>query len=460
MTDYEFLICNLHINRIMQLLISFCNSYQSPGSVSIGVLNPDTMEFNAIKLPVEVPQTGIEGLAVSSSFLFLGLQHTFNGDLNLVFDEMEIRNTPPALLVFDRLSFKLINYYIFQKVKDVHSFLILEDESNLYVVSTGTDEVIKVKLNGSEVISEEVFWRPELTGERSDNYHLNSIYEFERDIYVSGFGKKAKGETWSLAGNGFIYNISKNKEILSGLQQPHSVTSIDGRIAFCESKAKKFRFIDSEEEIELPGYVRGLCIINNKIFVGTSARRTKSKSTGKIVDFEGLENSKCSISRISNQNFQIEQTIDLKEYANEIYEFLPITSTYLWPIYKPKNHYYQNQEAWCSKVDAALNDVKSIIPLGETFILVDNNEWGITSVPERKYLPFLEREGIYYGNPETDKVAISEIERMKQQDARYIIFGWNCFWWLDHYSEVNDYLSKYERVLKNERIIAFKLQDK
>ncbi len=74
----------------MDVLISFTNAYKTPGSPSLGLLHTDTMEFNVIELPAEIPQTGMLGLAVSSQYLFIGLQHAYGEWNNLFFDEAKI----------------------------------------------------------------------------------------------------------------------------------------------------------------------------------------------------------------------------------------------------------------------------------------------------------------------------------------------------------------------------------
>lgn len=118
----------------MEILVSFCNLRSMPEQPALGLLNADTMNFRVLKLPPEVPSaTGMMGLAISSRFVFVGLQ--VSGGAKAAF-------SPPGLLIFDRTDFSFVHHYVFRLVKDIHSLWLSKDETRLYVVSTGTDEVI------------------------------------------------------------------------------------------------------------------------------------------------------------------------------------------------------------------------------------------------------------------------------------------------------------------------------
>ncbi len=105
------------------------------------------------------------------------------------------------------------------------------------------------------------------------------------------------------------------------------------------------------------------------------------------------------------------------------------------------------------------HDLVSLIPAGETFILADQAEFGEQIAPGRRQLPFLERDGLYYGPPADDETAIREFERMRQAGAGFVVFGWPAFWWLDYYSELQRHLrSEYRCVLANDRVVVFDLR--
>ena len=115
--------------------------------------------------------------------------------------------------------------------------------------------------------------------------------------------------------------------------------------------------------------------------------------------------------------------------------------------------------SWVNKLHCAVKDIGSIIPIEVIIVLVDEGLFGTKTFAGRRTLPFLEREGQYWGAPPDDKTAIGELERMRQAGASFMVIGWPAFWYLDYYSELRDYLnSKFRCVLNNSRIIVFDLR--
>ena len=106
--------------------------------------------------------------------------------------------------------------------------------------------------------------------------------------------------------------------------------------------------------------------------------------------------------------------------------------------------------------DQALTHLGTILPLGSCYILVDNNQFETKGRPQDRVLPFLERNGQYWGNPTDDAQAIHELERMRLGGASFIVFAWNTFWWLDHYAEFAAYInSTASCILSDERLTIF-----
>ena len=99
-----------------------------------------------------------------------------------------------------------------------------------------------------------------------------------------------------------------------------------------------------------------------------------------------------------------------------------------------------------------------LIPSGATFLLVDSETVGTLPVDGRIGLPFLEREGAYWGPPADDAQAIRELERMRGEGAAYVVISWPSFWWLDHYAGFNRYLrAGFRCLLDNDSVKVFDL---
>ncbi len=113
---------------------------------------------------------------------------------------------------------------------------------------------------------------------------------------------------------------------------------------------------------------------------------------------------------------------------------------------------------WVNKLSRMANDIESVIPKESFFILVDEAKLESKIFARWCTIPFLEKNGLYWGSPSDDHTAISELERLRKAGANFIVFGWPAFWWLDHYTELNHYLrERYRCVLQNDRLIVFDL---
>jgi len=103
-------------------------------------------------------------------------------------------------------------------------------------------------------------------------------------------------------------------------------------------------------------------------------------------------------------------------------------------------------------------EIRKLIPRGIKFVLVDEEQIRKTSRLENA-TPFLEKDGQYWGAPENDSTAIREIERMRQDNAQFIVFISSTFWWLDHYKQFQQHLrSHYLCVREDEHLVAFNLR--
>lgn len=108
----------------------------------------------------------------------------------------------------------------------------------------------------------------------------------------------------------------------------------------------------------------------------------------------------------------------------------------------------------------AADEISSLTAQNASFVLVDNNEMGDEITPGgRRKVPFIERNGEYWGPPEDDMTATLELERLRREGASHVVFAWPAFWWLNHYARFSQYLREnYCCVLENERLIVFDLR--
>jgi glycosyltransferase involved in cell wall biosynthesis len=116
------------------------------------------------------------------------------------------------------------------------------------------------------------------------------------------------------------------------------------------------------------------------------------------------------------------------------------------------------RNTWYFRLERAMQEIGATVPPGNSFILVDQDQWGM-STASRPPIPFLERDGKYWGNPPDDETAVRELERLRQAGASFIVFGWPAFWWLDDYLGLHHFLrSQFRCVLKTDCVIIFDLR--
>jgi hypothetical protein len=214
---------------------------------------------------------------------------------------------------------------------DVHS--ICYWDGALLAVSTGTDEVVRLELDGARVVGSQVAWRPETAAPREDRHHLNSIATDGRDLFVSGFGRR-EGSLWSTAKNGFVENVTKGERVEEGLQHPHSLAWLRGRMVCCESRTRSVRWSGCEP-VRLGGYTRGLCVSEGTIWVGLSRGRLRSKSTGMLNNWgsPGGAGGRCGLVALDGDLRQ-KAFVDLTAYGDEVYEVVEVGDASGWPVWE------------------------------------------------------------------------------------------------------------------------------
>ena len=98
----------------------------------------------------------------------------------------------------------------------------------------------------------------------------------------------------------------------------------------------------------------------------------------------------------------------------------------------------------------------NLIPAGESYILVG---WSGQFLPDRRGLEFGVRDGLF-SEPPDDEAAVAELKRLRRMGARYVVFPWPAFWWLDYYLGLRQHLeSAAKRLCSNGRLILFGFGD-
>ena len=234
------------------------------------------------------------------------------------------REDKTYIAILDEGDFHFLKYQELPEVSDPHSILYLDSE--IFIVSTGTDEVIMYHLTReNELINSRVFWKA--SDSKSDTHHVNSIILSNGDIIISAFGEK-KDKGWPSAQNGYIYNTTKNEIIKQGIYHPHTLTARNGRIYYCESKRNKFRSVGMSDYLfKFESYTRGVawlsdtlvCVANSNRGKNTLFRRILTKMTNR--DFiRGAS----TLYLLDIMQRKLLNVIDLSMNGPEVYDILAI----------------------------------------------------------------------------------------------------------------------------------------
>jgi hypothetical protein len=87
---------------------------------------------------------------------------------------------------------------------------------------------------------------------------------------------------------------------------------------------------------------------------------------------------------------------------------------------------------WYHKLQSVMQEITTVVSPATSFILIDDNLWKFNDFGSAYHrLPFLEQYGKYCWPPTDDEEAIAEIKQLQQKVARFIVFAWPAFWWLD-----------------------------
>lgn len=110
----------------------------------------------------------------------------------------------------------------------------------------------------------------------------------------------------------------------------------------------------------------------------------------------------------------------------------------------PDNHFpHSNTISDVRNWHALLSTVKQLIAthinIDQHYILVDQGR-----MPKPKNAHWvIEHGGTHWGNPADGASAISSIRQLQQDGAEFIVFTPWCFWWLDHYDGLSEYLKNH-----------------
>ena len=172
---------------------------------------------------------------------------------------------------------------------DIHDVMVINqqgDITTLLIVSTGNDQILRIKTDFNAILSKEIVCA---TGKNNDTVHYNTILKHKSQLWFTMHGLKNSS-------NVTYCNSDNNKQLLftdvNIMENSHSYTllynskeEIEGYIVNL-SKQQSIMYIglDNEWIVNIGGWTRGCAIINNytdgpKMFC-VGASHTRDNQTG------------------------------------------------------------------------------------------------------------------------------------------------------------------------------------
>ncbi len=284
-----------------EVLMSFCNV--APDLPPLGIIDMDHPRLRYVTLPdFGRPVNGATGICWLGTQIAVVLQHDA-GETGLLLIAPQWRS---------------LSYYPLRAVLDGHSAIVIGDE--LFVVSTGTNSLIRLRFTAQGTIDEGLAWAFDQTGP----VHLNSLTTVHNDVLVSCFGvQHTLG--WQHTRKGCVINTRTDTIILSPLYHPHSLMPIQSGFLVAESgTGTLWQYHDDLHTAQLHrvahGYLRGLQANEDRIFASVSRMRRTSRSRGTATSQPDSIMDACLLALTPDMT--VVQKIDLPKEVEEIYDLL------------------------------------------------------------------------------------------------------------------------------------------
>ncbi len=84
--------------------------------------------------------------------------------------------------------------------------------------------------------------------------------------------------------------------------------------------------------------------------------------------------------------------------------------------------------------------VSENIPQGSTVLVADDDQLR-SELPTIRSVPFLERNGLYWGAPGSSEEAVAEVARHLERGVKWVIIAWPLAWLLDRFPDFASYLN-------------------
>lgn len=358
------------INFLTKFIVSFCAQRYSP-EYSLAMLDTKNQQGSWIKFSHVLTEIDRK--------TFLGVCGIYSFQHYIAF---VTQSSPSYLVIVEIQNQKIIAAKSLKKCVDSHS--IVYHENYIYVVSSGTNEIYRLQFINNTLGNEELFWRYPGVSYDKDEVHLNGLAIDNGNFIASCFGYRASDGTFT-KDQGRIFYLN-GKSIHEGLAQPHSPRVENQKLFFAESWRSNIYVYDKAGEedwkirtiFQIKGYLRGLTLNKNHLYIASSISRNISRSQlKKTEDLLSLSTSKLYTLDLDTGKVLSED--ELLTYGREIYDINILLNT----ISLPSNSIMLSERAKAMEIIADSYFIETIELSHEKIKLKQQNE---TIISERDNL--------------------------------------------------------------------------
>jgi uncharacterized protein (TIGR03032 family) len=189
-----------------------------------------------------------------------------------------------------------------------------------------------------------VYWKPPWISKIApeDRCHLNGLCSRDgKPRYITAVCRADIKGAWreKRVGHGVAYDIVENRLICEGLTMPHSPRWHNGKLWILEAGTGYFGYVDMSEAVDngpgkfvkkifIPGYLRGLCFVEDKYAVLGSSQDRHEQSFQNLPLGDELKKhditAKCGLYVINLETFDIIHSMTFQSPVDELYDICAI----------------------------------------------------------------------------------------------------------------------------------------
>ena len=254
------------------------STYQAGKLVFISSKDEDSL--------IQLPRNFNKAMGIAEDFENQKLAVACKDEVILFKNSSELANYyPKAPNKYDALYMPRITYHT--GAVDIHD-LSFGSNGDIYAVNTLFSSIIKLDENYSFT----PVWTPpqidKITSE--DRCHLNGMAMLNgKPKYATAFNNGNTPQSWrdNITSSGVIYDIEKNEIICSGLPMPHTPRIFNDELYVLLSATGELVKIDTDKGtydviVKIGGFVRGMSLHKDYLFIGISKLRKNSSTFGKL----------------------------------------------------------------------------------------------------------------------------------------------------------------------------------